>query len=241
MGNRIDRAALLILGAAGLYLFFLNAWHSIPLACAAAFVCGALLRQLAARRPGRGRLSARRARDELLRIAALPDDEAARALEALVRKRFPGEDYAVAVALRHPEASLSCNDVLNLWKAHRGQARVAVAATCDCDPRAALYARELRRPAMAVVDRRQLERLLRESGEAGPRPGGASGGRRLRRILSAVASRRPRPRDALTAAALLVMYLASGRVVCLAFSLALLFWFGAARIRGLGRGRLFDA
>ena len=55
MGNRIDRAALLILGAAGLYLFFLNAWHSIPLACAAAFVCGALLRRLAVRRPGRGR------------------------------------------------------------------------------------------------------------------------------------------------------------------------------------------
>jgi len=241
MGKYIDRAALMILGTAGLYLFFLNAWHSIPLACAAAFACGALLMRLAGGRPARSRLSTRRAGAELLRIAALPDAEAARELEALIRGRYPAEDYAVAPLLKHPESTLSCADVLNLWKAHRGMARVAVAATCDCDPRAALYARELRQPALAIVDRRQLTRLIRARGEAFPQSGGVSPGKWLRRVLAAAAVRRPGLRDALAAAMLLLMYFASGRVPCLVFALALLFWFGAARIRGHRRRRLFEA
>ena len=42
MGEIIDHAALSAFGAAGYYLFFLNAWGSVPLACAAAFACCAL-------------------------------------------------------------------------------------------------------------------------------------------------------------------------------------------------------
>ena len=44
IGKTIDRAALTALGAAGLYLFFLNAGLEIPGSAALALVCMALLR-----------------------------------------------------------------------------------------------------------------------------------------------------------------------------------------------------
>ena len=74
MGKRIDRAVLGMAAATLFYLFFLNAWGSIPLACGAAFACCLSLGRILRRRPIRRRVGARQARTELLRIAGLPDD-----------------------------------------------------------------------------------------------------------------------------------------------------------------------
>ncbi len=241
MGKRIDRAAGLLLAAAGMYLFFLNAWQSIPLACALSFVGSALLGHLVRRHPGRERMSLRQARCELLRIAGLPDPEAAQALEALVRSRYPGEDCRVVPAVKHPEASLNCGDVMNLWKANRGPGKIAIAATCACEPRAALYARELRDPQVAVVDRRMLERALRgtDAPEVPSPPFRDALRQWPRRVFRIAASRRPRPRDALIAVLLLGMYLVNGRTLYLFSALGMMFWLGVRRIQGRGRRHLF--
>ncbi len=241
MGKRIDRAAGWALAAAGLYLYFLNAWESIPLACAAAFAGCVLVRRLISGLPEHRRISRGQAEAALLDIASMPDTEAATALESLIRAGFPDEEYRVVPALKHPEAALNSGDILNLWKANRSETRIVIAATCACDPRAALYARELRSPAATVLDRRSLLRLLRR----GPQARCGSIPRtpvrlRIRRAFCRLTSRRPRPRDALIALAMLAMYLFGGGALYLVCALAMLFRTGAGWIEGRGRARLFE-
>lgn len=241
MGGRIDRAALFIATTAAAYLFFLNAWHSVAAACAAAFAACALGRRVLRGLPRRRRCGRRQIEAEILRIAAMPDDEAARALGEWVRGRYPGEAFALTPILKHPAASLSPSDILGAWKAGRGAARLVIAATCACDPAAALYARSLREPAVAVVDRRALARILRKSGrlpaeaEAPLSPKDV-----LRRLVRRAAGRRPRPRDALAATGLLAMYRFVGQPLYLLAALILLFRLGAALAARPRGWRLFE-
>ena len=233
MGRRIDRGALRFLIVVGLYLFFLNAWQSIPLACASAFACAVLLHSLLRSKLWRQRMDVYEAECEVHRIACMPDAEALTFLEALIRRRYPGENCTVVPALKHPEASLSCSDVMNLWKANRNQARIVIAATCPCDPRAALYARELHSPAVAVIDRRALTRMLRRynpgTTDACATP--LSSRHRIDVIRKRIAARRPTARDATIAALMLGVYLLGGSVLYLFSAIGILFWFGSAMIR----------
>ena len=73
MGRHVDRWALSALGATAFYLFFLNAWGSVLLACAAAFACCALAWRFLSglslpRRATRAQVAAK-----LMQIASLPD------------------------------------------------------------------------------------------------------------------------------------------------------------------------
>ena len=238
MGKRIDRAALAVVCAALYYFFLLGAWGSIPLACLGAFACCVLTRGLFAglrptRRPGPARVRA-----ELLRLAAMPESEAAAILEPLVLSRWPREDFTLAPALKHPEAMLSSGDVLSAWKANRDASRLVIAATCPCEPRARAYAQTLSQPTVAVVDSRALRRLLR-SRPLPPveRPPILE---RMRRFCAIVLSLRASPRNALLAAALLIMYLLGGHPTCLFAALALLFHLGASMLHGRMGRRLFD-
>lgn len=242
MGKHIDRAALGAVLATGYYLFFLNAWGSIPLACICAFV-GCALTGIAARGlPKRDRASRARVRAELHRLAGLGEQEAGEALSSLVRERWPLEDCRLVPALKHPEASLSSGDVLNAWRANRDAGRLVIAATCPCEPRAAAYARQLRGPAVAVVDSRSLARILRAKGEAAlpPLPR-VSLRERLRYAAGRVLALRPSPRNALLAAALLATYLATGNPYSLFAALALLCHLGVALLHGRPGRRLFEA
>lgn len=242
MGRHIDRWALAALGAAALYLLFLNAWKRVPLACAAAFASCALARRAFAglnlpRRATRAQVAAR-----LMRLAALSDAEAQAALSELVRARWPGERFELTPVLKHPEASLTSGDILNAWKANRGAENLVVAATCPCEPRAALYAAQLRAPRVAVVDSRVIARLLRKSPEpdddAPPPP--FSPLLRLRLMAARCAGTRVSPKNALLAAALLMIYLRRGQPLYLFCALALLYHFGAAALGHRVGKRLFE-
>lgn len=241
MAAFIDRAALSVLGAIGFYVFFLNAWDSIPLACGAAFACGVLSRWLIKGLPVKRHATAAQARSELLRIAGLDDRAAEAAFRTLIQRRWPGERFRLAPVLKHPEATLSCGDVLNAWKANRDAERLVIAATCPCEPRAALYARDLREPAVAVMDSRKLTRLLRAlPADALPRPPRRGLGDGLGRLLAGVASARFSPRSALLALAMLGFYLLTGNGWYLFPALAVAAHAGIALIRhGSGR-RLFE-
>ena len=238
MGKRLDRIVFTALAAAGLYLFFLNAWGSIPLAGALAFLGVCAGRRLLARRPRRASLA--RVRAEIARLAGLPDAQAQSELEALVRRRWPGEDFALAPVLKHPEATLTPGGLLNAWKANREASRLAVAATCPAEPRALAYARQLSDPAVAVVDSRALARILRRTlpPEDSPR-----GNRRpLSRIRMAFlpGGRRVSPKNAMLAAALLYLYLRGASPLYLFAALALLAHLGVALgQRRVGR-KLFE-
>ena len=244
MGRTIDRLALSALAAIGYYLFFLNAWGSIPLACALAFACCLLTERVA--RGGRWRrllprrASSAQAGEALSRIAGMEDGAAQALLGELVRWRYPGEDFALAAVLKHPEASLSCGDVLGAWKANRGAERLVIAATCPCEPRAAVYARELAGPAVAVLDSRALiRRLRRRDPVAAPAPPPLKA--RLRRAIARLAARRVSPGSGLLGAALVGLYFIGGNPFNLFAGLALLGRLGVALIQRHTGRRLFDA
>ena len=242
MAHIIDRTVLNAGMAAGYYLFFLNAWGSIPLACAAAFA-GCLLTRFAARGLARRRpLTRSQARERLTRLAEMDDAEAQAVLASLLRRRFRGEEYSLAVALKHPEATLSSGDILSLWKANRGVRRLVIAATCPCEPRALAYSRELRQPCVAVADGPRLQRIMRRDAWAqAPSPAPREPFiNRLRRAGSRVAAARVSPKNALVAAALLALYLVGGNPLNLAASLALLLHMGIAVINRRLGPRLFD-
>ena len=76
MGVRIDRLVLLSLLAGTLYLFFVGAFHSVPLAAASAFLALALLRKIAGKFPTlrRGTPASRR----LEALSLMPRQEAER-------------------------------------------------------------------------------------------------------------------------------------------------------------------
>lgn len=240
MGRAIDRFVLGALAAAGLYLFFLNAWGSIPLAAALALGGAALLRGLSQGRPKRKRPSGAQVRQALLRLAGLDDEAAQAELAALVRARWPDEDFALAPVLKHPEATLTSGDILNAWKANRSAARLAVCATCPAEPRALAYARALTEPAVAVVDSRSLARLMRRALPAQSPMPAIPLRWRLGRLAARVAASRVTPRSLLLAGALLAFYLRGGSALYLFGALALLAHFGVAlKQRRLGR-RLFE-
>lgn len=237
----IDRAALGLFCAVAYYLFFLNALDSIPLACAAAFACTALSRMLLRRLPITHRATAAQARAELLRIAALNDEDAGEALKALLQRRWPLESFRLAPILKHPEATVSSGDVLNAWKSNRDAERLVIAATCPCEPRATVYARELRSPVIAVMDSRGLIGLLRSlPADELPRPPRRTPGAALRRLWACLESARFSPRSILLALSMLCIYILTGNGWYLFPALAVAAHAGVALIRhGAGR-RLFE-
>ena len=236
----IDRTALGLLCGTGYYLFFLNAWGSIPLACGLAFACTALSLRLIRGLPSLRRASGAQARAELLRIAGLDDAAAEGALSALIRRRWPDEAFRLVPVLTHPEATMSSGDVLNAWKSNRDAGRLVIAATCPCEPRARLFAGELRAPAVAVLDSRALMKLLRRSDVRPPEAPLPPLGTRLRRGLARVAAARVSPKDALIALALLALYLLRGHPASLIAFLALLAHIGVSLIQRRVGKRLFE-
>lgn len=241
MATIIDRTAVTLLSALGFYLFFLYAWGNIPAACGAAFVCCILMRFLLRRLPLKKRASAAQVRAELLRIATLDESAACDALSAIVRRRYPGETFSLAPVLKHPEATMNCGDVLNAWKANRDAERLVIASTCPCEPRAALYARELQGPTVAILDSRRLARMLRSRpADDLPAAPSSSAGVRLRSFLARIGTARVSPKNALLAIALLSGYFVGGNPWWLFSSLALLLHLGMALAQGRTGRQLFE-
>ena len=241
MVSFIDRVALNLLGAAAYYLFFQQATGNIPLACGAAFACTALSRMLLRGLPITHRATAAQARAELMRIAGLSDEDAGKVLETLIQRRWPGESFRLAPVVKHPEATLSSGDVLNAWKANRNAERLVIAATCPCEPRAAVYARELDNPVVAIMDSRRLTRLLRGlPAEQLPRLPRRRPGAVVRRLWASLESTRFSPRSALLALSMLGIYSLTGNGWYLIPALAVALHAGIALIRHGSVRRLFE-
>lgn len=223
MGKTIDRAALLILLACALYLLFLNAFGSIPLACALSFACCIPIVQL--RRRFRGRMSARQAAAVLERWAYGPDDEAREQIGKLLKVDVDSLVYLP----RHASASVSAGDVFSAWKSHRGRERVILTAPCHADGKARVLARTLREPAVEIADAARLIPLIRRSEIAAPRaPGLRRAMKRLRLSFASLPDRRPWRQNVLFGALLLPVYLLTGNPAYLLLGLAALLLAGIA-------------
>lgn len=238
MGKKIDRFALFILSAMIFYIFFLNTWHSIPLACALAFICCALLNHLLNRRPMHFKCTKAQADSEILRIACLPEEDALNDIEKLLRFRYPDESFKTVLLLKHPSGSISTGDVFSIWKKYTGEETIAIASTCPADGRAIAYSKELKLPRLAVIDSRQLSHIIRISGLCAS-PSRFTIRETFNKVRHRLASCRVTGKNAFFALTLLAMYLLMGNPLYLFLSLGILFLFGINVFNNKGRSRLF--
>lgn len=239
-GKAIDRSVFSVISATMFYLFFLNAWGNIPLACFLAFICSLILRRLILKTPVYFRCTRAQAEAELLHIAQMPDPQAAEMLEQLVRKRYPDESFTLSPMARHPTQSLSMADVFARWKMHRGEDRLLIACTCASDPRAIMYARELKSPLVAVIDKRHLLRIIRTTGiehENAPR---MTFIQRLKKIPQRLSARHASLKNALFGVVLIALYCIAGNALYLFLGLGSLFLFGCTIPSRRYKKRLFQ-
>lgn len=227
IGRWIDRIALTALGAAGFYLFYLNAGFGVPLSVATAFASTTLAVYLYRFRPWRNRVTSAQARGALTAIAMLPEDGCLRALQGLTGRTD------ILPVVKHPEAALSAGEVFALWRAHMGDAQLVLAATCPAEPEALALAETLAGPKCEIIDSAALLRAIRQKGWSVPEnPPRVSLRRRLQRAWARL--ERPLPTKALPyGLSLWGMYLLTGKTLCLLCALLLI---GAA---GLGLIRRF--
>ena len=216
IGKWIDRAALTALGAAGFYLFFLNAGLGIYASCALAFVCMVLLRQVIRGIPVKRRVSKARAEAALMSIAMMGEDEAR---EALVR--LTGQEDIIPV-LKHPEGAYTVDMMYELWRKHGDVARVVV--TCTAEGKAREFAKER---GIELIDREKLIKRIQRTGlYVHPDAPGPS----LRSRLRPMWERPIRPRVLMAIFGLMIAYLTTGRLPCLICALGLTGFTGAKLI-----------
>lgn len=216
IGNMIDRAALTALGAAGFYLFFLNAGLGIVGSCALAFVCMVLLRQVIKGIPFKQSVTKARAEAALLSIALMGEADAREALIALTGQA------GIILVLRHPEGVFTVDMMYELWREHGDG--VGVVVTCTAEGKAKGFARERN---IELIDGEKLVKRIQKTGlyipPDAPQPSLLS---RLRPLWE-----RPiRPRMLMAVIGLMIAYLTTGHVMCLICALGLTGFAGAKLI-----------
>ena len=222
MGKTIDRAALHVLAALGLYLCFVSALGNIWLAAGCALAALLLLRKLLM--PLAGRLPKReakkgRARAEVERWAMLEANAAEAEARALLEKAYPGQAAEADVVFlpRHPQGPpLDINAVLDVWRG-RGGKKLLLVTTARADAAAHACAAKLAHPAVCLIDGGRLCALL----TAFPPPKREEKPARGR--LRVAVSRERAPRRLLFGLLLLLMYLLLGNPLYLGAALVTLF------------------
>ena len=167
MARKIDRAALTLLLAAALYLFFMGALRSIPLAAVCCFIAMACLKKLASRLP-EGRLGRRRrarsaAAKRLEELAFYDPAEARSEVNALIKKAYPDEaaGLSMTIILRHPSGfPVNADDVLSEWKRRRGSDRTVIASPARSDESARRLTEKLKNPRVQLMDGPMLISLM---------------------------------------------------------------------------------
>lgn len=231
MGKKIDRFVLSLLLAGGFYLYFYralgNRWAALALALCCFALASRLLRgagALIGRMPWlRRRRIRRNASGALMRLACMPRDEALRAMEALLHRAYAGE-YAVELAQLPPSAALRQEQLFEIWRAHSGEARLAVCASGRASEEARALAANLRAPLVAIVDAPLIAQLYAEQPDAMPACETAARPKRaLRHVRALLLRRKNAPRSLLLSASLLLLYILSANIFYLIFSMLLLF------------------
>lgn len=230
-GRWIDCFVASISGAALFYLLFLGAGLGIALSAALSFVSTVLLRYVIEHRPRRYALTLAQAEDALEAMLRMDEAQSNRAVKRLAEAARLPEGAEIVVHLRHSSGRLSADDALQAWRAHRGEDRILIAATCAATQECRALASELRQPEVRLIDRPVLLRCLRRVGTDVPRDAPPSWRHRLRCRLASALRRRASPRVLLYGLGMLMLYLRSGRWMYLAASMILCFHVGACWIR----------
>ena len=225
MARRLDRIVMWLLILSSLFCAFMSALGenmalSACLAAAACLALRALLRRLSARFRGRSRRARRRYAKALLgEWLLLPEHETREKLRALFASSGrPMQGKLIILPFAPDSTALNGDLALALWRAHKGERQITVAAFCRAEESARQWARRLGRPAMSIADGETLEAMLMKVCRVAPASFSQPDEKRvrlpdaLRRLI-----RRVNPVKAgCYAAAALALYLISGRLIYLA-------------------------
>ncbi len=234
MGKKIDAFVLTLAAAAGLYFYFLGALKSRVAALLLALFCCALLAKLARRiialiaqgRFWRKRRVRRCASGALMRLACMDAAEARERLANLLRASY-GAECPVELIQLHPSTKLPQDRLFDAWRAHRGEAQLAVCATCSAGADDRALAASLKSPRVALVDANLLRQLIAEHPEGfdcdSAAPASPRLRFRLRRAAALLVNRKNAPRGLLFACVLLALYALNGSLTYLIAAMALLF------------------
>lgn len=216
LGKRVDRFVLLTLLSGALYLFFMSALHSIPLAAASAFAALALLKKLKPRipeSPRARRREARRAAEKKLEQLALDDPEdAERRVRQIVERAYPHElaEVPMELLLRHPAGRpVSTDELIGFWKRHRGADKLLVIALPAADNRTQETVSRLSGPQIRLLDGKQLTALIMRQPPKPPQTVAAEKTHTARRLFQA-ACRARTGKCALSGGGLCLLFFVTG-------------------------------
>ena len=236
MGFRIDRFALTVLLAGALYIFFISAMGSIPIAAAAAFLSMAILRKLSEKLPtdriGRKRRNIKKAKAEMEELSLTSRSSVEKRIHEVLRSTY-GDNLGGTIIytfLRHPVCGrLTGDDVCRIWRDHKGDDRLLIVSTAKADPAAVQLAHRLSDPEIALIDGEQLVQLI---AKCKPSPSGAFTRpmRRTGRLNAAArAAGRTNPvKCSMTAITMFILFWFTGTVVYLIGALMLAFIAGVS-------------
>lgn len=233
MGKKIDVFVLSVVGAFGLYLFFCrvtgNHTAALLLSGIAFLLISRLLRKVYTRIQSSAFLQKRRLRRQagsaVMHLACMDAELAGRQLSELMKKCYDC-DAPLELIQAPPSSALSQDRVFDLWKAHRGENRLVICASCSADIACHSLCSSLKQPKIALLDSNVLSQLLAEHPEWYPKvqpEAPVQRKHRLKQVGALLIQRRNAPRCLLFSAVMLVMYLLGGRLGNLIACIALLF------------------
>ena len=233
MGRRIDRFVLTTLLAGALYIFFTNAFRSIPVAAAAAFVSMAILKKLSSKLPrerfGRKRrdLADAHAECESLSLGQKEDAEI-RIREILLKAygKLP-DGTQLRIILRHPAGTkLSADDIAEIYRELRGCSKALIVSTANADTGAYTLAEKLEEPKLRLIDGAQLAKLIAVHD---PRPSASKPAKRKSfSAFKAAAAKVKTGKCVGTAVMMLILFSLNGALAYLIGALIMLFLAGVS-------------
>ena len=233
MGRRIDRFMLTALLAGALYIFFTNAFRSIPVAAAAAFVSMAILKKLSSKLPleriGRKRRDLADAQAECETLSLGKKEDAEMRIREIIRKTYGSipEGTKIRIILLHPYGrKITADDIADIYREINGCSKAVIVSTANADTGAHTLAEKLSKPKLRLIDGKQLVRLIAEHD---PHPSPAKSAKR--KSLSAIKTAAGKVKTGKCVAAavmMLIFFSLNGALAHLIGALVMLFLAGVS-------------
>lgn len=231
MGKKIDYFVLTAGITVLFYFYFRGALGNPAIAMILALICCLIInriRRLLSRLFRSSSCAKRReyrkhAAGALMYLACMDAEDALEKLRSLIEKIYGGQ-YAMAVLQQHPASVLQPEELFRVWKAHRGEEKLVVCATCHSEAACRAMAADLKQPKLALIDAGALSQLLAEHPEGMFPPEEKQQRRRLklRRLQDLLICRRNAPRCLMMFASMLLIYVFSANFFYLAAAMLLL-------------------
>lgn len=201
MARKIDLIALTLTASAALWLIFMDAFGSIPIAAILTFITMISLRKIIFAIPwsnfSRPRRAKQAAANSLKNLTLKDPAEARREIAEIIKKSYPGEKqpYSLSIILRHPSGQpITPDEIIGEWKSRKSSHRLVIAATVKASKESLSLCESLENPKIRLIDAPGLISMLAKQ-NPDPKKAPTAPKRTLKKRLSSIfaAASRARP------------------------------------------------